>query len=55
MLIAQIARRVADLIDLRDIFAFAGLGMICYGVAQINAPAAWIVGGTAFFWIGVRR
>ena len=45
----------ARLVDLRDIFVFAGLAMVCNGIAQIHAPSAWIVGGAAFFWIGASR
>lgn len=47
--------RREDLPDLRDLFAFGGLAAACYGIAQIHAPAAWIVGGVALFWLGVRR
>lgn len=50
----RLAGIVTDIVDLRDLFAFAGLGMVCYGVAQIYPPAAWIVGGGMFWWIGAR-
>ena len=38
----------------RDVVTFGGLGAVCYGVAQVHEPAAWIVGGCALFWLGVR-
>jgi len=41
--------------DLRDIFWIGGLSAVGYGIAQIHAPAAWIVCGAAVFWMGVRR
>ena len=41
--------------DIRDLITFGGLGCACYGIAQINPPAAWIVGGACLFWLGVRR
>lgn len=41
--------------DIRDVITFGGLGAACYGIAQFSAPMAWIVGGTALFWLGVRR
>lgn len=42
------------MIDLRDALVFGGLGVLCTGVAQIYPPAAWIVGGAALMWIGLR-
>ncbi len=48
-IIAQIAGKV----DTRDVFAFGGLAMVCCGVAQIYAPAAWIIGGIAFIYLGM--
>ena len=42
-------------IDLRDVFVFGGLACAIYGLAQIYVPAAWIVGGSVLFWLGVRR
>jgi len=42
-------------LDLRDIFWIGGLSAVGYGIAQIHAPAAWIVCGAAVFWMGVRR
>lgn len=42
-------------LELRDVFVFGGLGCAVYGIAQFHVPAAWIVGGAALFWLGVRR
>lgn len=42
-------------LDMTDTFVFSGLCCIGYGIAQIYAPLAWIVIGTALFWLGVRR
>jgi hypothetical protein len=38
--------------DLNDVFVFAGLAAACYGVAQIDPPSAWIVGGVTLVWLG---
>ena len=38
--------------DLNDVFVFGGLAAACYGVAQIDPPSAWIVGGVALVWLG---
>lgn len=54
--VERIARLVSGFLpDLRDVFAFTGLGCACYGVAQISVPAAWIVGGATLFWLGLRK
>lgn len=47
-------RQLAALLDLRDAVTFGGLGMVGYGISLIYPPAAWIVCGTALFWIGAR-
>jgi len=47
-------RQLAALPDLRDVVTFGGLGMVGYGPSLISPPAAWIVCGTALFWLGVR-
>jgi hypothetical protein len=39
--------------DLSDIFVFAGIGSIFYGVYQIFPPAAYIVTGVLVGLIGV--
>ena len=50
-----LARVLFETFDLRDAFWVCGLSAIGYGVAQIHAPAAWIICGAAIFWMGVRR
>ena len=53
---AQLRRLLALLTpDLRDVFVFGGLACAVIGVAQVFVPAAWVVGGAALFWLGVRR
>jgi len=42
-------------VDLRDLCVFGGLAMIGNGIAAVYPPAAWIVCGSALFWLGVRR
>lgn len=42
-------------IDLNDVFVFAGLAALTYGIAQMHAPSAWIVAGGVIFLIGLRR
>ena len=49
---AFLAERVPDL---RDYFDLIGLICVVYGVAQLHMPAAWIVGGSILFWLGMRR
>jgi hypothetical protein len=41
--------------ELRDVFVFGGLAGAVYGIAQVYPPAAWIAGGAALFWLGIRR
>lgn len=45
---------ITKLIELRDVFVFGGLGMVGWGLYAVYPPAAWIVVGSAFFWIGAR-
>lgn len=45
---------IIKLVELRDAFVFGGLGMVGYGLHAIYPPAAWIVVGSAVFWIGAR-
>lgn len=47
--------RLADLVDMTDVFVFTGLGLVGYGLHQIYAPIAFVVVGAALFWLGVRR
>lgn len=51
----HLVRAAYAIIDLRDVFAFGGLGSIFYGVYQFSAPAAFTIIGIAVFWLGVRR
>ncbi|USK85718.1 hypothetical protein [Peribacillus asahii] len=41
--------------DLRDIFAFGGLGLVACGLYMIYPPAAFIIPGLFFVWLGVKR
>jgi len=50
----SLLQKIRQAIDLRDAFVFGGLGLVGYGVHAIYPPAAWIVVGTALFWIGQR-
>jgi hypothetical protein len=45
---------VASMLDLRDVFAFFGLGCAAYGAWLIYPPAGWIVLGAPLFWLGAR-
>ena len=53
--LAALAARIAAAVDLRDGFVFGGLGCVVIGLAQMHGPLAWIVGGGALFWLGIRR
>lgn len=44
-----------DFVDLSDVITFGGIACACYGIAQVYEPAAWIAGGSALFWLGVRN
>lgn len=41
--------------DLRDVFAFSGLGCAAYGAAQIYVPLGWLLLGSVLLWLGIRR
>lgn len=41
--------------DLRDCFAFGGLGLAAYGASLIYEPAAWLLAGGVLFWLGIRK
>jgi len=43
-----------DAIDLRDLFAFAGIALVAYGGNCLYPGAGWAVAGGALFWLGVR-
>lgn len=48
-------KQLANLLDLRDVLAFGGLGMVAYGLWLIYPPASWIGTGAALFWLGAGR
>lgn len=48
-------RRLAGLLDLRDVHAYAGLAMLGYGFNAIHHGAGWVAAGAALLWLGVRR
>lgn len=45
---------VTAAIGAREVLVFGGLAATCYGLALVYPPAAWIVGGTALFTLGMR-
>jgi len=47
-------RLVTEEFGAPELATFGGLAACCYGLAQVYPPAAWIVGGAALFWLGVR-
>ena len=52
---ARVGNQLRELFDLRDLFWIAGLVAVGFGLAQMYPPAAWVVCGTALFWMGIRR
>ena len=54
MTMRALFQKVAAAIDLRDLLAFGGLGLVAYGLLAVYAPAAPIVVGAVLFWMGVR-
>lgn len=51
----KLGAALADVLGLRELFAFGGLTLACYGIWQIYPPAAWIGGGAALFWLGIKN
>ncbi|MES2126663.1 MAG: hypothetical protein V4463_05270 [Pseudomonadota bacterium] len=45
---------LGDNIDMRDRLVFGGLAFVCYGVALVYPPLAWIVGGAGLMWLGLN-
>lgn len=43
---------LANLLDLRDVLAFGGLAVMCYGLHLVYPPAAFIVGGGVMVKLG---
>lgn len=52
--VRKAAALIADIVDARDLLFFGGIAAICYGVALIYPPAAWIIGGAASAALGVK-
>jgi hypothetical protein len=50
--IKRVKKYIYQNVDLTDVFVFGGLAALCYGVAQIHAPSAWIVAGASLIWLG---
>ena len=50
----KLAKWIASMIDLRDAFTFGGLALVVVGLAQISAPAAWMVPGAFLMFLGMR-
>lgn len=42
-------------VDIRDVCAFCGLGLVAGGLYMVWLPGALIVPGAALFWMAVRR
>jgi hypothetical protein len=47
--------KLANLLELRDVLAFGGLGVMCYGLHLVYPPAAYIAGGAVMLWLGAGR
>jgi hypothetical protein len=41
--------------DISDVLTFGGIGTACWGIHAIYPPAAFIVGGVAAFWLGIKK
>jgi hypothetical protein len=41
----EMVGKLANVLNMRDIMFFSGLGMLCYGISMISSPAGWILGG----------
>lgn len=48
-------KKLAALLDVRDVLAFGGLGLLGYGLYAIYPPAAFIAMGALLFWLGAGR
>ena len=51
----KIAAAVWGGFDIKDVFAFGGLAAVSWGLWLVYQPAAFIVTGTALFWMGAIR
>lgn len=50
----KIIEIIKENFDLRDAFVFGGICLVAIGVGMVFLPAAFIVAGTALFWLGVK-
>lgn len=48
-------RLLGGLFGLRDVFLFGGLASLAHGVAQVYAPAAWMVVGLVLMLLAFRQ
>lgn len=53
--IKKLCAFIFSALDLRDICAFGGLGLIGHGLGLIYQPAAFLAIGAGLWWLGVRR
>ena len=53
--LGQLVRKEIPMPDMEDALVFGGISAACYGIAQVYSPAAWVAGGAALFWLGIRR
>ena len=53
-ILAKLAKRIAGVVTLGDLFCFVGLALIVTGAAMIYVPAAWIVAGVGFFYLALK-
>ena len=49
-----VCKRLHSAFDVRDVFVFGGIGLAGYGIWIVSPPAAFVVVGLAFFWLGIR-
>lgn len=46
-------KKLLSWLDLSDVLTFGGLGLVGYGISLFSVPIAWIVVGTALFFLGI--
>ena len=47
-------QKVGQHLDIHDAFTFGGLALVAAGLAQVYPPAAYIVPGAFFMWLGIQ-
>jgi hypothetical protein len=47
-------KKLANLLDMRDLLTFGGLGLLGYGLYLVHPASAMIVMGALIFWLGAR-